>query len=597
MAKQPLLVLIGRRYYFRRRIPLDLSRLVNNNLPRWKHLTGPAGPRVEDWKLLIDSKGRIKETVKISLGTSDRRKAAEALHMRAAEVSSLFSEVQQVFEAAQTADRQEPSDTAIMQIAHLWAYRKMRTLSDIPIQPGTEDQQEWLDIIQGDLVAASDNEDPTIQRHYVKTTHAVLDELGYSLKPTSTKFEKLCRLIREAEIEALQRKEMRLFGKSSQQFANPVFRAVNADTPPPMALTKPSTSLGQLIDAFMNDPGREHRSDKTKVAYQTKLAVVRELIGDNKPVGAITRQDCQDVLNALGKLPPNATKLFPGKGTREVVKLVQDKNLPTLHPKTLKSYLVHMKAFFNWAVENEHMEKNPAQRIKVDMPKWTEEEKWEPFTINQLNKIFSAPLYIGCQDDNCGYSRPGPNIFRRGRYWVPLLALFHGLRANEACQLLVGDITKTEGIPIIHVRVEKEAGGKKKVKSKAGMRKIPIHPDVINMGFLKYVEQMKNANEERLFPELTRGRTGYYSDPFSKWFGRFLNSLEAKTKFTSFHSFRHCFRDAMREADIPQEAALKLGGWSESGVHAAYGKGLSLTKLREEIAKIKYPGVNLGHLI
>src|SRR3546814_9775514 len=85
------------------------------------------------------------------------------------------------------------------------------------------------------------------------------------------------------------------------------------------------------------------------------------------------------------------------------------------------------------------------------------------------------------------------------------------------------------------------------------------------MGFLAYVASMKEKAESRLFPELKLGANGYYSDPFSKWFndkGRFLGKIGAKRPGTSFHSFWHNYRDALREADISLERVRALGGWA-----------------------------------
>jgi integrase len=100
-----------------------------------------------------------------------------------------------------------------------------------------------------------------------------------------------------------------------------------------------------------------------------------------------------------------------------------------------------------------------------------------------------------------------------------------------------------------------------------------------------------------LFPELPKGKRGYYSDPFQKWFSRFLTQIGAKTPKTSFHSFRHCFRDALRDADISTERVRALGGWtSKGGAEEIYGTGHRASILTKEIEKLCYPGLNLSHL-
>jgi integrase len=117
------------------------------------------------------------------------------------------------------------------------------------------------------------------------------------------------------------------------------------------------------------------------------------------------------------------------------------------------------------------------------------------------------------------------------------------------------------------------------------------------------VEASRAAGDKKLFPELQASSTGYYSDPFSKWFRRFLEKSEATRPKTCFHSFRHCFRDALREARIDHDVALALGGWSSAsgkeGVETAesYGQGFRVATLFEAIKRADYPDLDLGHLV
>ncbi len=103
------------------------------------------------------------------------------------------------------------------------------------------------------------------------------------------------------------------------------------------------------------------------------------------------------------------------------------------------------------------------------------------------------------------------------------------------------------------------------------------------------------ANGEVLFPDLKPDARGYFSDGFQKWFGRHLIQIGAKKPKTSFHSFRHNFRDALRESDVKRDSVLALGGWA-GGIEETYGGGLKATTLAREIAKIRYPGLDLGRL-
>jgi len=102
--------------------------------------------------------------------------------------------------------------------------------------------------------------------------------------------------------------------------------------------------------------------------------------------------------------------------------------------------------------------------------------------------------------------------------------------------------------------------------------------------------------ERRLFPELEPDSLGYLSGTFSKWFNdkrRFLGKLGMAGTGVSFHSFRHNYRDALREADISLERVRALGGWSREseGEEAIYGKGLKAFTLAREVQKLRYQGL------
>ncbi len=125
---------------------------------------------------------------------------------------------------------------------------------------------------------------------------------------------------------------------------------------------------------------------------------------------------------------------------------------------------------------------------------------------------------------------------------------------------------------------------------------IPLHPELVRCGFLAFAEAQRAAGHARLFPELKHDVRGHHADAFSKWFARSLRRSGAKQPRTSFHSFRHNFRDALREADVGREATLALGGWAGQGVaDQVYGSGLRPRTLAAEVAKVTYD-LDLSHL-
>jgi integrase len=170
------------------------------------------------------------------------------------------------------------------------------------------------------------------------------------------------------------------------------------------------------------------------------------------------------------------------------------------------------------------------------------------------------------------------------------------MRLNEACQLTEDDIAVEDGTDIILIRSDED--GLKRVKTAAGHRFVPVHPELKRIGFLDHIAAVRRSSPAgaRLFPELPIASTGYISDNFSKWFARFLDHLGIDDRRKGFHSFRHTFRDALREAEIPQDRVRELGGWSSGATEDDYGSGTRPSTLAKEIAKIRYDGVDFSHL-
>lgn len=188
-----------------------------------------------------------------------------------------------------------------------------------------------------------------------------------------------------------------------------------------------------------------------------------------------------------------------------------------------------MATLFNYAETEGWLSQNPAKGLALKGVK--KRHRRDPFTVAELTAIFRAPLYMGCRDDESGYAKPGPNRPRRGRFWVPLVGLFTGMRQGEIAQLRTSDVRLFQDVLCIFITADGDdvdEADRKRVKTAAGERYVPVHPRLEQIGFIRYVERMRKADAERLFPDIVRGADGYFS-PFSKWFSRFLADTRASS--------------------------------------------------------------------
>jgi integrase len=542
-----------------------------------------------------------------SLKTTDISEAKEKVLIENINVTALFRDARR--KIRETADAQ-PSEMDIRRMVVLWFHNADQRAAIPALEVhGLRALEDALDGLAADeaalyrqdddvMVAAQVAADDILAGHgWPATQHRVGGiKTGTAVVDVDKKtdwYRSLCGHVLRAMIEVTRRSRGRLGGQPLGQAFDPAFVGAGAGGAKPEPVPQCGITLEALIEEYKAAPERQHLGGTTVGGYKMIFRVLRELLDPGKPVREIDRDDCRRVRDVVMGLPPNATRRFPGLTMAEAARLAKDEGLPTITPASANGYLNNLSALFRWAVDEEYMDKNPATRLGVSLLAAGKKDRKRPFDADQLRKIFDAPLYRGCVDDGAGYAAPGPKVIRRGRFWVPLLSLFTGMRLNECCQLAVDDVATKDGVDVILVRAN---GDGKRVKSEAGERLIPVHPELKRLGFLGHVEAMRAAGEARLFPDLPMGAKGYFSDPFQKWFSRFLRKAGAKAPKTSFHSFRHCFRDALRESDVKRDAVLALGGWAgNGGTEEIYGSGLKASTLAREIAKIRYD-LDLGHL-
>lgn len=539
--------------------------------------------------------GLIKQhEIKRSLKTSDFAEARRLLPLELVKIDAEIAAARRKLNAApvKTLTRSEMEHLAV-QLFHSREAKRQAAVDGGPDGLSPEeakaDVADWLD----QLRAPDDDEARNIVGN---TAKRLLQDHGVELDTASPAWREFVELVRRVHLEEARRTLRELQSDFSSAPGDALFQGVEGRKPLPPKVAP--VALSDLITRFRNEPSQKALSPKSKGKNVARDRLFQEFFGEAKPVAEISRQDVAALVDLLARLPANATKLFPKMTATEAADAAKAKGIAPMTRLTAKGYLSSLHTLMDFAVSRGVRETNPVKGLSVGTDGLSHKDRRRPFSADQLKKIFAAPIYTGCQDDEYGYARPGTNRPRRGRFWIPLLSLFHGLRLGEACQLHVSDVTKLDGVSVILIRStdDDDEDTEKRVKTEAGERFVPVHPEVVEIGFLDYVDQMRRAGKQRLFPELEAAKaTGYLSDVFSKWFARFLEKAGAKRDRTSFHSFRHSYRDALREADISLERIRALGGWSSGETDEVYGSGFKASTLAADMAKVVLP-VDLTHL-
>lgn len=429
-----------------------------------------------------------------------------------------------------------------------------------------------------------------------------LKEACVELPEDSQSFVKLSSLLRRALIESTERHLGRLCGTvgvftSLKRVPDAYFKELSAHSPKP---DKPLT-LAELLSAFQTHH-EKHSSAGTTRTYSIPVRLLRQYFGDSCPLSAIDPQQMSGFFDLLESVPLNAHQRYPGLSLKQAIEAADKaKDQNRLGKKTLANYHRNITAIFNFGRECRMVQDNPAtSRIHRDRFKFKREKK-ALFDLDELNRLFRAPLYTGCENDENGYAKKGPNIVRRGRFWVPLLALFQGLRCNEACQLYTEDVRQEEGVWFLWIRegIDGKEATDKRLKNSSSERRVPIHRQLEAFGFLDFVRQRRqDTREPYLFPDLPMDTKGYRSNNFSKWFARFTKKIAPNRKAT-FHSLRHHWRTQLRQADVSVQDSEELGGWTTGNKSSErhYSHGQTLFALKSAIDRVEYSGLDLAHLV
>lgn len=167
-------------------------------------------------------------------------------------------------------------------------------------------------------------------------------------------------------------------------------------------------------------------------------------------------------------------------------------------------------------------------------------------------------------------------------YWSVLIGLYTGARVNEVAQLGTADFFEEDGLPCFKITDE---GAGQKLKTVGSERTLPIHPRLIELGLLTYVEQMRGQGCPRIFPKLSNAINGY-GNAVSKGFTRLLNEQGIKpvAGMKGFHSFRKTINHKMQTGKVPPDVrAQYLGHDLDDEHYQAYSRKYSVSELAEVI--------------
>ena len=535
-------------FYFRRKIPTDLL-------------------------LTYGGRKQIKESLK----THDPDTAYERVRVKAVEADQEFAERRKVIE--KTAKRKPTPDlvamsqtemmrqAVLMKQSMLEADDEMRTVGDFADDFRYEQfQQEGLARLKALRRAYGRGDTSEVKDH-------VYEWLGASEGvPREVELEFLKSLIEATEAQ-LGRMEGKVI---PTPVVNEGLRNSTQSSPESSGT---GTTLKQVFEKYVQE-----LEPKAKTAQDYGVSIERflEVLGvQDVALSAVTTAHVRAFKDALMQLPSRRSRQLQSKTVPEIIAATKGKDIARLSPKTINDKaLAALRAVFGYALRNGHCDHNPATGIKVEVSlrKKQSGSDRQPYSIEDMNKIFRFPVYTEGHRPQGGRGEAA--------YWLPLLGAFTGARLEELGLTTKEDIKRDRGVDYIDLTERDET------KNEGSKRRIPIHPELKALGFMEFVKGIKSG---RLFPEVTSNQDKQTAS-WSQWWGRYARKHGGFDSTKVFHSFRHTAKDGFREGDVPADLRDELMGHAPRTVGESYGEGSSITRLAEGMSRLTYPGLDLSHL-
>lgn len=271
-------------------------------------------------------------------------------------------------------------------------------------------------------------------------------------------------------------------------------------------------------------------------------------------------------------------------------KLIAD---PARSQINVRDHLAYLRTLLDWAAQNDVIEANPATDVRMRVTEKGEGRK--DFDIDDLTALFAGPVHAkGERPKGCG---------GEAAYWLPLLALLMGARREELGQLRVSDVRQAPYVDGNDQRqqawcidITDAPDGEaltNQVKNASSRRLIPLHPKLIELGFIKYVEKLDKAG--RVFPALQPVGVGQkLTDKWGQWFGRYKLACGIVDRKKVFHSFRHTWKTYAVDAGIAERVCRQFQGHEGKDAADKYGTAPSMHVLVAAIASFRVPGLDLS---
>ena len=342
--------------------------------------------------------------------------------------------------------------------------------------------------------------------------------------------------------------------------------------------------------------------DSWKLVMQPTLQTAHEYEGAARdfvdflgdiPVEDIEQNDLLDYRDEARHLPLTMPKADRALSFTERLDRHRRSDTARIGAPTLKKRIGGIQALLSFGKGQKWISRNEGRDVPVVGYTKNGTLSRQTFQEDELRLLFTSRLFTA------------PLLWKQDRaagdmtlYWLFLLGLTTGARLEEIGQAMVADVKTDDAITYIDIDDYAATDDEdKSIKTGTSRRLVPIHSNLLRLGFDSYLKALIAAGHTRLFPDLISNQFGKRTKEASRIANRIIDRYVSKDARLVFHSFRHGFKDLALEAGILERIVDQICGHAPTTVGGKYGQGVRLTVLNRELHRLDWSFLDWNQLV
>lgn len=394
---------------------------------------------------------------------------------------------------------------------------------------------------------------------------------------------------------------------------------------PPAPVVNQSTNDGSLRLSEIAEKWIEYNtkvntkgkwSASTLKAYKPKIATFIEFIGD-VPAGQVTKKLVRDnFATLLHKLPKNlnTSRVFKDKRGNllpvdEIIEIADARNMERISGKTIETYAATVKSFLRWADKNDYAPSSLHLVLEDYTNISTEDKRDKAFNEWEIKRMFESDELTNGEWFHMPY-----------RHWIPFILLYTGCRLGEVAQLQTNQVrwVREHRTWVFDFTDE---GIRQTLKTKNSQRTVPVHNDLVQLGFVNYVKERKSSGAIQLFDGMKPTGMDTWGRPFSRWFNGYTSSsgyytpgfldrlglATNETRVRNTKSFRHMIANMSKQnSTVDSKPRWDYEIWCEITGHSSgsrktvrnevYEQDFNLKSKVQEMNKLQFKNLDMSRI-